>query len=80
MNSNNTFELLNQEVPFKNDHMMISFSANTTVLKQDLEFPHHWCWCWRLRPSGFSCWVAGYWFHVFQRNIWLSSSRIKDFF
>ena len=41
MNSNSTFELPDQEVPFKNDHMMISFSANTTALMQDLEFQNH---------------------------------------
>jgi hypothetical protein len=35
MNSNNTSELLDQEVPLKNDHVMISFSVNATVLMQD---------------------------------------------
>jgi len=35
MSSNYTFELLDQQVPFKNNYVMISFSANTTVLMQD---------------------------------------------
>jgi hypothetical protein len=35
MSSNYTFELLDQQVPFKNNHVMISFSANTSVLMQD---------------------------------------------